>query len=67
VQEGLLDLVFDETDNCERYVQVVLRYFFPELTETMAGFNKTQLLPIAHMSMQSLSDVFGNRIINSGI
>jgi hypothetical protein len=35
----------------------------------MAGFSKTQLLPALHvcMSMQALSDVFGDRIIRSGI
>jgi hypothetical protein len=36
----------------------------------MAGFSKTQLLPTLHVykvSMQTLSDVFGDRIISSGI
>jgi hypothetical protein len=35
----------------------------------MAGFSKTQLLPTARtrMSMQALSDVFGGKIISSGI
>jgi hypothetical protein len=33
MQEGLLGLFFKETINCERYVQVILGQFFPELTE----------------------------------
>jgi hypothetical protein len=32
VQEGLLDLFFNETINCERYVQVILGQLFPEIT-----------------------------------
>jgi hypothetical protein len=33
VQEGLLDLFFNQTINCERYVQVIAGKFFPQLTE----------------------------------
>jgi hypothetical protein len=33
VQEGLMNLFFNETINCERYVQVILGQLFPQLTE----------------------------------
>jgi hypothetical protein len=33
----------------------------------MAGFSKTQLPLTLHMSMQALSDVFGDRITSSDI
>jgi hypothetical protein len=34
MQERLLDLRFiNETVNCETYVQVILKQFFPQLTE----------------------------------
>jgi hypothetical protein len=39
------------TINCRRYVQVILRQLFPELTEeeSMARFSKTQLLLTLHI------------------
>jgi hypothetical protein len=37
------------------------------MKDHMAAFSKTQLLPEMHLSMQILSDVFGERIISSGI
>jgi hypothetical protein len=43
---------FNKTINCERYVQVILEQFLPELTEEerlMAGFSKIQLLPTLHV------------------
>jgi hypothetical protein len=57
-------VLFKETSNCERYVQVILGQFLPELTEehSTAGFKNA-----ARMSMQVLSDVFGDRIISGGI
>jgi hypothetical protein len=61
---------FNETINCKRHVQVILRQFFPELKEEekpMDVVNKTQLLPTLHMSTQVLSDVLRDRIISSGI
>jgi hypothetical protein len=64
-------MFFKETINCERYVQVILGQALPELTEdenTMAGFSKTQLLPALYVYLsRALSDVFGDRIISSGI
>jgi hypothetical protein len=33
----------------------------------MAGFSKTELLPTMHISVQALSNVFGDRIISSSI
>jgi hypothetical protein len=45
---------FNETINCERYIGVILRQFFSELTEeddSMVGFSKTQLLPTLHVCL----------------
>jgi hypothetical protein len=42
---------FNETINCKRHVEVILRQFFPQLTEEkdpMAGFSRTQILPTLH-------------------
>jgi hypothetical protein len=71
LQEGLLNLCFfNKTINCERYVQVILGQFYPELTEEERLYGRFQQdLATAHtacMSMQALSDVFGDRI-SSGI
>jgi hypothetical protein len=71
VQKGLLDLCFfNETINCERYVHVILRQFFPELIEEKIYGWFQQDSATAHttrMSMQALSDVFGDKIISSGV
>jgi hypothetical protein len=73
VQEGLSDLFFNETVNCERYVQVILEQFFPELTEEKRLYGWFQQdSATAHTAristrMQALSNVFGDRIISSGI
>jgi hypothetical protein len=42
---------FNETINCEKYIQVILWQFFPD---SMAGFSKTQLLPILHVCLYRL-------------
>jgi hypothetical protein len=56
---------------CERYIQVILRHFFSELTEEERLYGWFQqdsaTAQTAHMSMQALSDVFRDRIISSGI
>jgi hypothetical protein len=71
VQERLLDLFFSETINCERYVQVVLGQFFSELREEERLYGWFQedsaTVHTARMSMQALSNVFGDRIISSDI
>jgi hypothetical protein len=65
---------FNETINCERYVQVILGQFFPELIEEEEEerlyFWFQQDSATAHtvrMSKQALSNVFRVRIINSDI
>jgi hypothetical protein len=62
---------FKRTINFERYVQVVLRQFFTVLTEEGKLYGWFQqdsaTAHIAHMSMQAMSIVFGDRIISSGI
>jgi hypothetical protein len=72
VKGGLLDLCFfNRTVNCERYVQVILRQLFPELTkeERLYGWFQQDSATAysALMPMQALSDVFGDKIINTGI
>jgi hypothetical protein len=72
VQEGLLYLCFsDETINCERYAQVILGQFFPEFAEEERLYGWFQQdSATAHtscISMQTLSDIFGDRIISGGI
>jgi hypothetical protein len=61
---------FNKTINCERYVQVILGQFFPKLTEEERLYGWFQQdSATAHttgISMQALSDVFGDSII-SGI
>jgi hypothetical protein len=62
--------VFNETINCERSVQVILGKFFSELTEErLYGWFQQDpaTAHTAHMSVQALSDVFGERIISSDI
>jgi hypothetical protein len=62
---------FNEAINCERYVQVILGKFFPELAEKerLCGWfqQDSATAHTAFMSMQVLSDVVGDIIINSGI
>jgi hypothetical protein len=62
---------FNETINFERYVWVILGQFFSELTEEERLYHWFQQDSAtghtACMSMQALSDVFGDRIISSGI
>jgi hypothetical protein len=67
-----LDLrFFNETLNCERYVQVTLGQFSPQLTEEerLYGCFQQDLATshTARIPMQALSDVFGDGIISSGI
>jgi hypothetical protein len=62
---------FNETINCERYVQVILGQFFPELTEEERLYGWFQqdsaTARTARMSMRALSDVFRDRIVSSDI
>jgi hypothetical protein len=62
---------FNETINCKRYVQVILEQFLLELTEEERLYGWFQqdsaTAHIVCISMQALSDVFGDRIISSGI
>jgi hypothetical protein len=72
VSARIVGLVFfNETVNCKRYVQVILGYFFPELTEEerLYGlFQKDSATPhTVCTSMQALFDAFGDRLISSGI
>jgi hypothetical protein len=72
VQEGFLYLYFfNETINCERYVQVILRQFFPEITEEerLCGWfqQDSATAHTARLSVQALSDVFRDIIISNGI
>jgi hypothetical protein len=72
VQEGLLDLCFyNKKINFERYVQVILGQFFPGLTneERLYGWfqQDSATACTAFMSIQALSNLFGDRIISSGI
>jgi hypothetical protein len=64
-------MFFNETINCERYVWVILGQFFSELTEKGrldSCFQQDSTTTyIARVSMQALSNVFGDRIISSGI
>jgi hypothetical protein len=64
-------MFFKETVNCERYAQVILGQFFPELTEEERLCDWFQqdsaTAHTARMSVQALSDVFGDKIISSGI
>jgi hypothetical protein len=58
---------FHETINCERYVQIILRQFFPNLTEE-ERLCKTRQLPTPHVCLcKALSEVFRDRIIGSDI
>jgi hypothetical protein len=70
VQEGLLDLFYNETINYERYVWVILRQFFPELTEEERLYGcfhqNSATAHTACISTQALSNVFRYRSI-SGI
>jgi hypothetical protein len=62
---------FNETINCERYIQVILRQFFPELTEEESYYGWFQQDSATAYSerlpLQALSDVFGDLIISNGI
>jgi hypothetical protein len=61
---------FNETINCERYLQIILGHLFPELTEDERLYGWFQQdSATAHNAciMQALSDVFGDKIISSGI
>jgi hypothetical protein len=55
-------VLFNETMNCKRYIQVILRQFFPELTkeERLYGWfqQDSDTAHTACMSMQALFDVF---------
>jgi hypothetical protein len=62
---------FNETVNCEKYVEVFFGQFFRELTEEerfCRWFQQDSATAhTAHVSVQAFSDVFGDRIISSGI
>jgi hypothetical protein len=61
---------FNETVNCERYVQVVLGQFFQQLTEAERLYGWFQQdSATAHtecISMQVLFDVVGDTVISNG-
>jgi hypothetical protein len=67
----LLDLwFFNKTINCKKYKQVIPRQFFQELIEErLYGWfqQDSGTAHIAHMCIQALSNVFGDRNISSGI
>jgi hypothetical protein len=62
---------FNKTIKCEKYVQIILWQFFPELPEEerLCGWfqQDSSTAHTACISLQALSDVFRDRIINSGI
>jgi hypothetical protein len=62
---------FNEKINCERYVQVILGQVFSDLTEKERLYcwfqQDSATAHTACMSIQALSDVFGDRIISSDI
>jgi hypothetical protein len=65
-------LFFNKTINCERYVQVILGQFFPDVAEEerFCGWfqqDSATAYTARTISMQALSDVFGDRIISSVI
>jgi hypothetical protein len=64
-------VVFKKTINCGRYVQVTVKQFFPGLTEEERLYDWFQqdsaTAHTACISMQTLSNVFRDRIISSGI
>jgi hypothetical protein len=66
----VVPVLFNEIINCDRYVQIILGKFFPELTEEERLWLVSARLsycPHCTLSMKALSDVFGDRIISSGI
>jgi hypothetical protein len=66
----VVPVLFNERVNCERYVQVIPGQFFPELTEERhyVWFQQDSATArTAHMYMQAMSDICGDRIISSGI
>jgi hypothetical protein len=67
VQEGLFNLFFNETFICERYVQVILGQFFPELTEKERLYGWFQLLPHTALCLCRLCPMSSGIIISSGI
>jgi hypothetical protein len=71
VEEGLLDLYFLMKQLIAKDIFVILRQFFPELTEEERFHGWFQQASAtahtAYMSMQALSDVFRDRIISRGI
>jgi hypothetical protein len=65
-------MIFNKTNNCRRYVQVILRQLFPELTEDKrlyGWFQQESATPTLHVLYlyRLFSSVFGDRIISSGI
>jgi hypothetical protein len=70
-RKALGPVFFNETVNCERSVQIILRQVFPELTEEERLYGwfpqDSATAHTAHMSMQDLSNVFGDRNISSDI
>jgi hypothetical protein len=68
VQEGLLDLFFQETINCEKYVQAIFGKFFQQLTEEERLYGWFQQdSATAHTACMALSDVFEDRSISSNV
>jgi hypothetical protein len=62
-------MIFNETINCGREVQVILRQFSAELTEEEMLWHIPATAHTARTCkcMQALSDVFGDRIIGIAV
>jgi hypothetical protein len=72
VQGGLFDLCFfNKTINCERYVKVILGKFFLGITEEEKLHGCLQqdsaTARTVCLSMQAVTDIFRERIINNGL
>jgi hypothetical protein len=60
---------FNTTINCKRYVHIILRQFFSELTERerLYGWFQQDSATAHTARMQALPDVFRDRLISFGI
>jgi hypothetical protein len=64
-------IIFMDTLNSERYINLILNRFFPELTgeETLYGYFQQDLAKVhtAGNSVAAISDVFSGRVISEGL
>jgi hypothetical protein len=70
LKKDVVPVFLNETVNCETYVQAILGQLFSELTEgrLCAWFQQDSATArTARMSVQTLSDIIGDRIIITGI